>query len=167
VGTPADTRLQPAEKAPDAFRSISEVATSVGVPQHVLRFWETRFNQIRPMKRAGGRRFYRPHDVDLINGIRKLLYEHRYTIRGVQMILREKGPAAVVAIGRGEAPGPDPAAAASVEASPEPPAPVRGAAPAQVSPVHAPAGPLAGEEELRLALTDLAAAKRILESFDN
>ena len=155
MGTPADSAPPPVEKAPDAFRSISEVAASVGVPQHVLRFWETRFSQIRPMKRAGGRRFYRPHDVDLINGVRKLLYEHRYTIRGVQMILREKGPAAVIAIGRGEAPGPDPAD----EAAPE-------AAPARDPPAAHAAGPLAGEEELRLALTDLAAAKRILEASE-
>jgi DNA-binding transcriptional MerR regulator len=156
VGTPADSAPPPVEKAPDAFRSISEVAASVGVPQHVLRFWETRFNQIRPMKRAGGRRFYRPHDVDLINGIRKLLYEHRYTIRGVQMILREKGPAAVIAIGRGEAPGPDPAAPEATPARDTP-----SAAPAAYA-----AAPLAGEEELRLALTDLAAAKRILEASE-
>jgi DNA-binding transcriptional MerR regulator len=162
LGTPADSALPPVEKAPEAFRSISEVATSVGVPQHVLRFWETRFNQIRPMKRAGGRRFYRPHDVDLINGIRKLLYEHRYTIRGVQMILREKGPATVVAIGRGEKPGPDPAAA---EASPGQAAlqeaPVRASSAASTAVAAHP-----GEEELRLALTDLSAAKRILESFE-
>jgi DNA-binding transcriptional MerR regulator len=163
LGTPADSALPPVEKAPEAFRSISEVAASVGVPQHVLRFWETRFNQIRPMKRAGGRRFYRPHDVDLINGIKKLLYEHRYTIRGVQMILREKGPAAVVSIGRGEKPGPDPAAA---EPGAAPAA--SGATGTRAPAVHAAMAPAAhpGEEELRLALTDLAAAKRILESFE-
>jgi DNA-binding transcriptional MerR regulator len=80
------------EKAPDAFRTISEVADELDVPQHVLRFWESRFPQIRPMKRAGGRRYYRPEDVDLLRGIRHLLYGEGYTIRGVQRILREQGP---------------------------------------------------------------------------
>jgi DNA-binding transcriptional MerR regulator len=80
------------DKAPDAFRTISEVADELDVPQHVLRFWESRFPQIRPMKRAGGRRYYRPDDVDLLRGIRHLLYGEGYTIRGVQRILREQGP---------------------------------------------------------------------------
>jgi DNA-binding transcriptional MerR regulator len=80
------------DKAPDAFRTISEVADELDVPQHVLRFWESRFPQIRPMKRAGGRRYYRPEDVDLLRGIRHLLYGEGYTIRGVQRILREQGP---------------------------------------------------------------------------
>ena len=80
------------DKAPDAFRTISEVADDLDVPQHVLRFWESRFPQIRPMKRAGGRRYYRPDDVDLLRGIRHLLYGEGYTIRGVQRILREQGP---------------------------------------------------------------------------
>lgn len=79
------------EKAADAFRTISEVAAELNLPQHVLRFWETRFPQIKPMKRAGGRRYYRPDDVDLLRGIRHLLYGEGYTIRGVQRILREHG----------------------------------------------------------------------------
>jgi DNA-binding transcriptional MerR regulator len=79
------------EKAPDAFRTISEVADEIDVPQHVLRFWESRFPQIRPMKRGGGRRYYRPDDVDLLRGVRHLLYGEGYTIRGVQRILRENG----------------------------------------------------------------------------
>ena len=79
------------EKAPDAFRTISEVADEIDVPQHVLRFWESRFPQIRPMKRGGGRRYYRPDDVDLLRGVRHLLYGEGYTIRGVQRILREQG----------------------------------------------------------------------------
>jgi DNA-binding transcriptional MerR regulator len=79
------------DKAPDAFRTISEVADELDVPQHVLRFWETRFSQIRPMKRGGGRRYYRPDDLDLLRGIRHLLYGEGYTIRGVQRILREQG----------------------------------------------------------------------------
>jgi DNA-binding transcriptional MerR regulator len=83
------------EKAPDAFRTISEVADEIDVPQHVLRFWESRFPQIRPMKRGGGRRYYRPDDVDLLRGVRHLLYGAGYTIRGVQRILREQGAAFV------------------------------------------------------------------------
>ncbi len=143
--------IDTAEKAPDAFRSISEVATSLAVPPHVLRFWETRFNQIRPMKRAGGRRLYRPEDVDLIKGIKSLLYEHRYTIRGVQAILTETGAQTVIAIGRG--------------AKVEPPAPQPGVPAAAIStPVRN--GQVLDVEELRLALTDLAAARRILETID-
>jgi DNA-binding transcriptional MerR regulator len=90
------------EKAPEAFRTISEVAEELDVPQHVLRFWETRFGQIKPMKRGGGRRFYRPSDIDLLKGIRSLLYGEGYTIRGVQRILREEGIQLVASIGRGE-----------------------------------------------------------------
>jgi DNA-binding transcriptional MerR regulator len=83
------------DKAPDAFRTISEVADDLEIPQHVLRFWETRFSQIKPMKRSGGRRYYRPDDVDLLRGIRRLLYGEGYTIRGVQRILKEHGIASV------------------------------------------------------------------------
>ena len=79
------------DKAPEAFRTISEVADDLDVPQHVLRFWESRFAQIKPMKRGGGRRYYRPEDIDLLRGIRFLLYGEGYTIRGVQRILREQG----------------------------------------------------------------------------
>ncbi|MGJ4997269.1 MerR family transcriptional regulator [Bradyrhizobium sp. HKCCYLS3077] len=79
------------DKAPDAFRTISEVAQELDIPQHVLRFWETRFAQIKPMKRSGGRRYYRPDDVDLLKGIRRLLYSEGYTIKGVQRILKEYG----------------------------------------------------------------------------
>jgi DNA-binding transcriptional MerR regulator len=79
------------EKAPDAFRTISEVAQDLDVPQHVLRFWESRFRDIKPMKRGGGRRYYRPEDIQLLRGIRHLLYGEGYTIRGVQRILREQG----------------------------------------------------------------------------
>ena len=78
-------------KGPDAFRTISEVAEELGLPQHVLRFWETRFPQIRPIKRGGGRRYYRPGDVELLRGVKQLLYGEGYTIRGVQRILREQG----------------------------------------------------------------------------
>ena len=86
------------DKAPDAFRTISEVAEELDIPQHVLRFWETRFAQIKPMKRGGGRRYYRPDDVDLLKGIRRLLYGEGYTIRGVQRILKEHGIKSVQAV---------------------------------------------------------------------
>ena len=89
------------DKAPDAFRTISEVADDLDIPQHVLRFWETRFTQIKPMKRSGGRRFYRPDDVDLLRGIRHLLYGEGYTIRGVQRILKEQGIRSVQGIASG------------------------------------------------------------------
>ncbi len=78
-------------KSPDAFRTISEVSEELDLPQHVLRFWETRFNQIKPMKRGGGRRYYRPEDVELLKGIRHLLYSEGYTIKGVQRIFKDQG----------------------------------------------------------------------------
>ena len=87
------------EKSIDAFRTISEAAEELDVPQHVLRFWETRFSQIRPMKRGGGRRYYRPEDMDLLRTIRSLLYGEGYTIRGVQRLLKERGVRAVMAMG--------------------------------------------------------------------
>jgi DNA-binding transcriptional MerR regulator len=93
-------------KAPDAFRTISEVADDLDLPQHVLRFWETRFREIKPMKRGGGRRYYRPDDVDLLRGIRHLLYGEGYTIRGVQRILREQGGKFVQAVWQEGAPQP-------------------------------------------------------------
>ncbi len=101
-----------ADKAPDAFRTISEVAEDMDLPQHVLRFWETKFSQIRPLKRGGGRRYYRPDDVDLLRGIKHLLYGEGYTIKGVQRILKASGLKAVQNIGR------DPHAAHAVEAAP-------------------------------------------------
>ncbi len=79
-------------KAPEAFRTISEAAELLDTPAHVLRFWESRFPQIKPVKRAGGRRYYRPIDIDLLSGIRLLLHEQGMTIRGVQKLLQEKGP---------------------------------------------------------------------------
>ena len=93
-------------KSPDAFRTISEVADDLDIPQHVLRFWETRFSQIKPLKRGGGRRYYRPDDVALLKGIRRLLYGEGYTIKGLQRILKEQGPRHVQAIGRGAPIGP-------------------------------------------------------------
>lgn len=110
-------------KSPDAFRTISEVAEDLDIPQHVLRFWETRFSQIKPLKRGGGRRYYRPDDVALLKGIRRLLYGEGYTIKGLQRILKEQGPRHVQAIGRGgeiaggNAPTPPPVAVAQMPAS--------------------------------------------------
>jgi len=89
------------QKSPDAFRTISEVATELDVPQHVLRFWESKFNQIRPLKRGGGRRYYRPEDVDLLRGVRTLLYNDGYTIKGVQKVFREQGVKFVTETGKG------------------------------------------------------------------
>lgn len=88
-------------KSAEAFRTISEVAIELDVPQHVLRFWESRFTQIKPVKRAGGRRYYRPDDVDLLKGIRALLYNDGFTIKGVQKVLKERGLRHVAEIGRG------------------------------------------------------------------
>jgi DNA-binding transcriptional MerR regulator len=85
------------DKSSEAFRTITEVAETLDLPQHVLRFWETRFSQIKPLKRAGGRRYYRPEDVQLITAIRRLLYDEGFTIRGVQRLLREKGAKAITA----------------------------------------------------------------------
>lgn len=93
----------PRAKSPEAFRTISEVSVELDVPQHVLRFWESRFGQVKPVKRAGGRRYYRPEDVDLLRGIRALLYSDGFTIKGVQKLLREQGVRYVAEIGRGKA----------------------------------------------------------------
>ncbi len=97
-------------KASEAFRTISEVADDLEVPKHVLRFWEVKFPQIRPMKRGGGRRYYRPEDLDLLRGIRQLLHAEGYMIKGVQKILREQGVDSVKSHGR----------AAPVEKAPAP-----------------------------------------------
>lgn len=106
-------------KAPDAFRTISEAADELDLPQHVLRFWETRFRDIRPMKRGGGRRYYRPDDIDLLRGIRHLLYGEGYTIRGVQRILREQGVRFVQAVWQEGAPQPPHGARAEDEETEE------------------------------------------------
>ena len=104
------------QKSASAFRTISEVAEALDLPQHVLRFWETKFNQIKPMKRGGGRRYYRPEDVQLLDRIRRWLYEDGYTIKGVQKLLREGAPPEEAEIASPEMPdqaspdGPDPEA---------------------------------------------------------
>jgi DNA-binding transcriptional MerR regulator len=86
-------------KGPEAFRTISEAADELTVPQHVLRFWETKFSFIRPMKRAGGRRFYRPSDIAVLRGVRRLLHDEGYTIKGVQRLHREEGLRRLVSAG--------------------------------------------------------------------
>ena len=122
-------------KSAEAFRTISEVAIELDVPQHVLRFWESRFAQIKPVKRAGGRRYYRPDDIDLLKGIRALLYTDGFTIKGVQKVLKERGLRHVAQVGRGGAPEPVAAQPVVIEkivyiekpvqAAPVAPAPVR------------------------------------------
>jgi DNA-binding transcriptional MerR regulator len=133
------------DKAPDAFRTISEVAVELEIPQHVLRFWESRFHEIRPMKRGGGRRFYRPQDVDLLRGIRHLLYGEGYTIRGVQRILREHGQRFVQNVWQPGAPQPTrmPADAASDEGAEQ--AEAHASAPRE--PQHQPEGAGAADEQ--------------------
>lgn len=87
-------------KSADAFRTISEAAEELDVPQHVLRHWEEVFGQIRPMRRAGGRRYYRPADIDVLRGVRVLLYDERYTTKGVQKIFKENGVKYIAELGR-------------------------------------------------------------------
>ncbi len=99
---PEKSTPQRTGKSAAAFRTISEVATKLNLPQHVLRFWETKFPQVRPMKRGGGRRYYRPEDVDLLEQIRSLLYEDGYTIKGVQKLLRQNGARGAVVEPSGE-----------------------------------------------------------------
>lgn len=167
------------EKAPDAFRTISEVADEIDVPQHVLRFWESRFSQIRPMKRGGGRRYYRPDDVDLLRGIRHLLYGEGYTIRGVQRILREQGASFVQNIWRaGAEPAPplleedaEDAVPGSGDDRPEPSLfsfSERGDDDAETSKVGlTEAARLVGTEnrrKLEVALDELLACRRIIDS---
>jgi DNA-binding transcriptional MerR regulator len=165
-------------KSPDAFRTISEVATELDVPQHVLRFWESRFVQIKPVKRAGGRRFYRPEDVDLLRGIRALLYTDGLTIRGVQKLLKERGLRHVAGVGRGVTPEPIVVEKiVIVEKAPEAPAQkrpayLRAVSPpmslpffdSETAPVAAPG--LAAEERARLTglLKDLQGLKKRLKA---
>ena len=87
-------RLTGMDKSPEAFRTISEVAEELELPQHVLRFWETRFTQVKPMKRGGGRRYYRPEDLDVLRRIKSLLYDDGYTIKGAQKLLKDGGEVA-------------------------------------------------------------------------
>ncbi len=136
-------------KSPEAFRSISEAATEVGVPQHVLRFWETKFAFVAPVKRAGGRRFYRPEDIDILKGVRRLLHEEGLTLKGVARLHKAQGIKRI--LGK-EAVGPAPEA-------PVPEMPVRPAAPPAAT-------GLSPDQRQRLAevLRDIEAAQSRLEA---
>lgn len=119
------------QKSPSAFRTISEVSEILGIPAHVLRFWESKFIQIKPVKRGGGRRYYRPEDVGMIRAIQNLLHEQGMTIKGAQKVLRERGVKATVAMGCDllesspapeqlvEASAPEPVVAASAPKNPQ------------------------------------------------
>ena len=142
------------DKDPGAFRIISEVADDIDVPQHVLRYWETRFPQIKPMKRAGGRRYYRPDDIALVRAIRALLYDRGFTIKGVQRILKEQGARGLIAgdnaeMGETIAAPASPARAAEARQSPLPG--LENDSPDDARTVFAPA------QETRLALTEIMA----------
>lgn len=155
------------DKSPDAFRTISEAAEELDLPQHVLRFWETRFATIKPLKRGGGRRYYRPEDVMLLKGIRHLLYDQGFTIKGVQRILKEHGPRHVAAVANGgsmevgaagDEPAPEPvidldAPMLAAEAYPDPPEPHGGDRLLTN----------ADRDKLNALLKDLYDCKRILE----
>jgi DNA-binding transcriptional MerR regulator len=137
-------------KGPEAFRTISEAASELGVAQHVLRFWESKFSFIRPMKRAGGRRFYRPQDIAVLHGVRRLLHDEGYTIKGVQRLHREEGVKRLLG---GEQTTMAEAAAPASEAKAPPPAP----------PPSAPSGRLALLDALGELETAKARLDRLLE----
>ena len=153
------------EKSPEAFRTIREVADAMDLPQHVLRFWETRFPQIRPLKRAGGRRYYRPDDVERLRVIKRLLYDEGYTIKGVQKLFKEQGAQALAAAGAEARPPFEtatarPRAATTFPARPRPRAIAIGAERAP----SIPAPSLSADELalLREILAELHEAERIL-----
>jgi len=156
------------EKSPEAFRTISEAAEELDLPQHVLRFWETRFSTIKPLKRGGGRRYYRPEDVLLLKGIRHLLYDQGFTIKGVQKILKDQGPRHVATIGNGGPVSELPAGAmlnGSDEAAKDredvPAGHTNGAA--ADGAVADPALTVANRDRLAAVLRDLLEMKRLLE----
>jgi DNA-binding transcriptional MerR regulator len=134
-------------KGPNAFRTISEAADELGVPQHVLRFWETKFSFIRPMKRAGGRRFYRPQDIAVLRGVRTLLHDEGLTIKGVQKLHKEQGVRRLIGVGAGESP-PVSAAAEALAAT---------GAPARLD--------SAARDRLGFALEDLTGIKARLDAL--
>ena len=134
-------------KGPNAFRTISEAADELGVPQHVLRFWETKFSFIRPMKRAGGRRFYRPQDIAVLRGVRALLHDEGYTIKGVQKLHKEQGVRRLASVGEGG----------------EVPTPAAGEA--LIEPASAAAGAGEARERLTATLGDLTAIKARLDAL--
>ena len=142
------------EKSPEAYRTIREVADSLDLPQHVLRFWETRFPQIRPLKRAGGRRYYRPDDIERLRIIKRLLYGEGYTIKGVQKLFKEQGVQALSAV-----------ALSPVGPSEEPASAAEPLAWAQEKPGAPEIHPRIADDELaalREALAEIMEAQRIL-----
>ena len=143
------------DKSPDAFRTISEVAESLDLPQHVLRFWESRFPQIKPLKRGGGRRYYRPDDVELLRAIKHLLYDEGYTIKGVQRLFKEQGARALAAKSQ--------PVEIETKASGAPPIVARESASEDAAPAEE-AGSLASREVqlLQTALAELVECERIL-----
>jgi DNA-binding transcriptional MerR regulator len=143
-----------AEKSPDAYRTISEAGAEAGLPAHVLRFWESKFAQLKPVKRAGGRRLYRPQDVALLKGLRRLLYDEGYTIKGAQKYLKDHGVGHVSALGDGEAAPDTPAGAPATTSEPahEP-----SAQPAAVEPSSAEPKPLAASDETAMRLRQVHA----------
>jgi DNA-binding transcriptional MerR regulator len=144
----------PTEKSPEAYRTIREVADSLDLPQHVLRFWETRFPQIRPLKRAGGRRYYRPDDIERLRLIKRLLYDEGYTIKGVQKLFKEQGVQALSAVVL----SPIGSSAEVASAAAAHPGPTEDSGPPAVH------SKLADDElaALRKALTEIVEARRIL-----
>jgi DNA-binding transcriptional MerR regulator len=138
-------------KSPNAFRTISEAADEVGAPQHVLRFWETKFTFVSPLKRAGGRRFYRPQDLVLLKAVKRLLHDEGLTIKGVQRLYREQGVKRVAAWG-------DPEGLVSFE--PDGAAPVA----AEPTPVAAPAPVGVSSVRLRQVLAELEGARARLDA---
>jgi DNA-binding transcriptional MerR regulator len=150
------------DKSADAYRTISEVAQGMDLPQHVLRFWETRFPQIKPLKRGGGRRYYRPEDIELLAAIKRLLYGEGYTIKGVQKLLKEQGAQAVARLSASSSPLPAPKSLSPPSAArprsdpPMRPAPVAAPTPAR----HALAS--ADLAALLAVLGELREAERIL-----
>ncbi len=140
------------DKAPDAFRTISEAAEDLDLPQHVLRFWETRFTQIKPLKRGGGRRYYRPDDVEFLRGLKHLLHAERYTIKGVQKIIKEQGIKSVQSAWKDA-----PVAAAVVK-------PLMTAPVAAISMPSAPM-PTSARARLEAALAELLDCRRTITSF--
>lgn len=150
-------RSRKAAKAPSAFRTISEVAEELDVQQHVLRFWETKFSQVRPLKRGGGRRYYRPEDVTLLKRIHHLLYTEGYTIKGAQKLLKGQGKAQIAAAAQAQ----DSAALAPktvVAAKPSRPPQVQGSVQSLRTKVPLSAAKRAALEEVLAELRDIRGA---------
>ena len=156
----------PMEKSPDAFRTISEAADELKLPQHVLRFWETRFRDIKPLKRGGGRRYYRPEDVDLLRAIQRLLYGEGYTIKGVQRLLKERGARGTMALAQGkDIPQPtEPPAQAMPAPLAAMPVPELRQLAQSIAPPSQHAAPAPDLAPVHAALRELAECRRLLDA---